>query len=409
MLFVCGTAESASAILVKQSSAMASRPRQIMVGDLISDNKRILILPFGDKWKRYRKILHEALTPAMARNYEPIQQEEATRTAVAIGRDPATFQHQFRRYAASVIMTVAYDYRVKDINDPLVTAVEENGFQLLPGASPLDTYALLNWLPLPLNPWKRIGKELHAKELDLFLGVHRDTRQRALRGEAGSCFSTLLQEKQAQHGLTDEEACYLSGSLFGAGSDTSSSALAIFVMAMITHPDVVKKAQTELDKVIGSQRLPTFQDQDDLPYLRALCQEVHRWRPVSSGGFQHQLTEDVTYKDYVLPKGSAIVGNHWSIHLDPAEYPEPDVFKPERFLDEEGQVRGTAHSPKGHFQFGFGRRACVGLNVAERSVYINAAIMLWAFDFRAPDGRVDLVDTLAFTNSANSHPLPFKA
>lgn len=145
--------------------------------------------------------------------------------------------------------------------------------------------------------------------------------------------------------------------LFSNRSDTTASALSIFVMAMITHPAVVKKAQAELDTVIGSDRLPTFADMNDLPYIRALCQEVSRWRPVSSGGFQHALTEDVQYGKYLLPKGSAIVGNHWSIHLDDKEYPEPDVFKPERFLSEdEKTVKGTWFSPKGHIQFGFGRR-----------------------------------------------------
>lgn len=94
-------------------------------------------------------------------------------------------------------------------------------------------------------------------------------------------------------------------------SDTTASALAIFVMAMITHPRVMKKAQEELDRVVGPGRLPAFSDFDDLVYVRALCQEVSRWRPVSSGGFRHSLTEDVHYKGFVLPKGSAVVGNHW--------------------------------------------------------------------------------------------------
>lgn len=99
-----------------------------------------------------------------------------------------------------------------------------------------------------------------------------------------------------------------------------------------------------------------------------------------------------------------------SISLDEREYPDPWTFKPERFLSDDGKkVNGTWFSSRGNVQFGFGRRVCVGLNVAERSVYINAAILLWAFDFRAPGGRIDEVDAFAFTNTANSHPLPFNA
>jgi hypothetical protein len=52
---------------------------------------------------------------------------------------------------------------------------------------------------------------------------------------------------------------------------------------------------------------------------------------------------------------------------------------------------------------------CIGSNVAERSIFINCAILLWAFDFEAPDGDIGKVDTLAFSSAANSHPLPFKA
>ena len=85
----------------------------------------------------------------------------------------------------------------------------------------------------------------------------------------------------------------------------------MLVMALITHPQVVRKAQAELDAVVGPDRLPTFEDRDSLPYIAALCQEIGRWRPISSGGFPHKLTENIRYKDYVLPKGHTIIGNHW--------------------------------------------------------------------------------------------------
>ena len=80
-------------------------------------------------------------------------------------------------------------------------------------------------------------------------------------------------------------------------------------MAMIRFPEALKRLQKEVDLAVGEDRLPTFED--FIPYVRATVQEVLRWRPVSSGGFAHSLTEDVVYKGYVLPKGSAIVGNHW--------------------------------------------------------------------------------------------------
>lgn len=232
-----------------------------------------------------------------------------------LGRDPKAFRSHFSRYAASVIMTVTYDHPVQSLNDPLVKAVNErlDSFAkwIKPAASPLDSVPFLEYLPLPLNPWKREGLRLHKLELDLFLSLFLDVRRRVKSGEANECFVSKLQEKQKALGLTDEEAAYLAGSLFGAGSDTTASAISIFVMAMIRTPAVHDKAQEELDRVIGDERMPTFDDLPSLPYIRATLKETLRWRPVSSGGFSHQLTEDTEYKGYVLPKGSAVVGNHW--------------------------------------------------------------------------------------------------
>lgn len=75
-------------------------------------------------------------------------------------------------------------------------------------------------------------------------------------------------------------------------------------MAMVKHPQVVKKAQVELDRIVGRDRLPAFSDQADLVYIRALIAEVHRWRPVIAGGLPHRLDQDDVYEGYFLPKGN---------------------------------------------------------------------------------------------------------
>lgn len=220
-MFVCGSATSADAILNKQSSATSDRPHLVMAGDLLSGGKRMLILAYDERWRKYRKIMHEALNNTAAVNYEAIQEKEAGLTACLLGRDPSTFQQQFTRYAASTIMTVAYDYPVKSLEDPLIYSVNaclgNLGKYVNPSASPLDSYPILQYIPTVLNPWKKLGQRLHQQELNLFLKVYLDVRKRAQQGTAQLCFSTKLQERQAEYGLSDEEACYIAGSLFGAG------------------------------------------------------------------------------------------------------------------------------------------------------------------------------------------------
>ena len=80
---------------------------------------------------------------------------------------------------------------------------------------------------------------------------------------------------------------------------------------MVLYPNAQRNAQAELDSVIGTSRLPDFDDFDDLPYIKALCLEIHRWRQVVPLGIPHRLMEDDVYGEYFIPKGTIVMGNAW--------------------------------------------------------------------------------------------------
>ncbi|KZT26045.1 cytochrome P450 [Neolentinus lepideus HHB14362 ss-1] len=94
---------------------------------------------------------------------------------------------------------------------------------------------------------------------------------------------------------------------------------------------------------------------DILPQTLAFVLETFRWRPVSAGGFAHRATEDIFWNQYCIPAGSVVIGNHWSIGRDPEVFPEPDTFKPQRWLDDEGRIRRDVKT----VTFGFGRRSVI--------------------------------------------------
>jgi cytochrome P450 len=107
----------------------------------------------------------------------------------------------------------------------------------------------------------------------------------------------------------------MSGSLLEAGSDTTSSTLYGFIQAMIVWPEVQKKAQAEIDSVVGHDRLPTFDDYDELHYIRCCIKESLRWMPTVILGVPHAATKDDTYDDYIIPKGSIVINNVWYVYL----------------------------------------------------------------------------------------------
>ena len=154
---------------------------------------------------------------------------------------------------------------------------------------------------------------------------------------------------------------------------------------MVAFPEVQRRAQAELDAVVGRARLPTFADAPRLPYVRAVIREVLRWRPAIDRGLPHRAAEDDWYEGMFIPKDATCVGNIWHCNHDRAIFgDDADDFKPERHLDvkrEEEVVLLPAGlretNGEGHVSFGFGRRICVGKHLANDSLFIMTARILW--------------------------------
>lgn len=139
------------------------------------------------------------------------------------------------------------------------------------------------------------------------------------------------------------------------------------MLQLTLHPEVVKRGQEELDRVVGNQRTPRWEDEPNLPYIRSIIKEIMRYRPIAKSGMLHMITEDDEYKGYFIPKETIIMISWWAIHFDEKRYLEPYKFKPERFLNYTlSAAEYAAHpdvSQRDHFGYGAGRRICIGLSL----------------------------------------------
>ncbi|KAG1849812.1 cytochrome P450 [Suillus tomentosus] len=120
--------------------------------------------------------------------------------------------------------------------------------------------------------------------------------------------------------------------VFGA-YETTSSTLMIFVLAMVLYPDIERRAQAEIDSVIGRDRLPTFEDRASLPYVEAILRETFRWHPILPLGVPRATSSDDIYDGCFIPKRTTVMCNVWAISRDEKRYPDASRFMPERFLD----------------------------------------------------------------------------
>lgn len=125
------------------------------------------------------------------------------------------------------------------------------------------------------------------------------------------CFSYNVFKAQEAEGFSDLQAAYTTGSLLEGGSDTTSGLMVGFIQAVMMFPDVQEAAQAQIDQVVGLDRLPTLDDWDNLPYIRACVKESIRWMPTAILGAPHSNIQEDFYEGYRIPVGSTIITNVW--------------------------------------------------------------------------------------------------
>ncbi|KAK1676787.1 cytochrome P450 [Colletotrichum godetiae] len=409
---VLGSAQAAWDLLEKKGSIFSSRPRFIMGGELLSGGMRGLMASYSPFWRRWRKLLHSGFMQRQSETYRPVQSLESKVLMHELLTTPRDFRRHLERYAASVIVTVTYGRRVEGIATDIV--VQRNAESMgrltsvnIPGKFAVERYPILKYVPSFLATWKAEVLKQRQKDVQMYTELMDEVRDKVSRGVAPESFAKHLLQEQTNLGMSDLEIAYTAGSPFGAGVETSAGSLASFFLACAKFgPQFIPRAQEELDRVVGSDRLPTFEDLNRLEYVRAIASETLRWRPVAVlGGTPHASTADHIYKGMFIPKGSTVIAPLWSIHLNEADFPEPHEFRPERFLTDR-EYPGTF----GHSAFGWGRRICPGMHLGSASVALNIARTLWGFEINPEkdEKRRDIdVDIFAYSDGFNSSPLPF--
>ncbi|OJA08606.1 hypothetical protein AZE42_07139 [Rhizopogon vesiculosus] len=422
VIIVIGSVEAATDIMEKEGGSLVDRPRSIAAGEILSKGMRIL-LTSGDQFRRLRKAVHTHLQPKAAQAYQAMQSENARIFVSDILDDPKNHQNHAKRFVASIILRVTYGKSSPTaIDDPEVVRIHKVmahiQIAMRPGAFLVDRVPLLRYLPgyaKQLTKW-------HLEELGLYRQQLGRVKSEIEHNKAGSSFIKTLLENTENHRLSTDEMAYLGGSLFGAGSETASNTsigLTNIIMAAACYPLAQAKVHEELDRVIGSDRVPMFEDASSLPQLHAFLWEALRWRPVIPD-FPILQLKILFGMDITFPRAQQSMGvigkvllydtRHLvycffrAISRDPIAFPDPESFDPQRWLDSEGRLRDDMNMKL--FTYGFGRRICPGMHLANNSLYISLAFLLWSFRIaQRPDA---LIDTHAFGDTLMSHAAPFE-
>ncbi|KAJ7097114.1 cytochrome P450 [Mycena belliarum] len=414
-VIVLSSLEAASTLLEKRSAIYSDRPSQPMLIDLIGWGFHIGELT-AYSLRKHRRLFHEGFNVAESRKFQPKELAATRKLLLRLLRTPDDFRMHLKQMTGEVIISIAYGIEVLPVDDPYIVLAEQAAqvghIAAIPGRFLVDWIPLLKHVPdwFPGADFKRQAKESRKFAQAMYDVPFAETKRQLASGTAPHSFATASLQHLEEGGekYYDEDTIKAtSASMYLAGSHSTVTALMNFVIAMLVNPAAQKKAQAEIDSVIGKSRLPSFEDESALPYVSALVKEVLRWRTVAPLGAPHLSTTDDEYRGYRIPAGSTIYANIWAILHDEAVYPDPFNFEPERFLLN-GKLNPEIPDPQ--VTFGFGRRICPARYMAASSVWIVIASILSSFEITKAVGEDKRViePLFAFTSGIVSAPLPFE-
>lgn len=388
-------------LLDKRGNIYSDRPRMVMAGENVTKGMHLLLRPYNERYRMHQRMEATLLSPRASKSYEVLQDLESKQLLQKF-LSGNNFHEYFELFAASLIYTLIYGHRVEDRNDQaLVDAheVQQNfTFVASTGRWLVDALPIINYLPKFVAPWKETAERLFKIESDM----HLRNLHCGLESKCWNWAKELTKSKEGQS-MPRLEMAYDAGVLSDAALDTTAITLDIFVMATLSYPDFMSKAQKEIDAVVGRNRLPDLNDKSSLPYTDAVITETMRWRPILPMGFPHAAMKEDYYNGFRIPKGAVVIASHWAIDHNEEVFDEPRAFRPERWLE---------NPNAGANFFGFGRRMCTGRHIARNSLFLVISRLLWAFDIRCPkdaNGRPVKPDDMAFTAGFSIRPKPFSA
>ncbi|KAF8727211.1 hypothetical protein AX14_007483 [Amanita brunnescens Koide BX004] len=403
--------EAASDLMDKRGAIYSDKPPLVMAGELCNCKNMVAFTRYGDQSKRQRKILHKALGAPAISTYYPLIMTATSAFLRRLIADPLNYMKITRRYSGGLTLLVIYGYEAVSENDEFLEQGEDS-LDLLAnevasggGIWPVDVFPFLQHLPhfLPGMSFKRKAAKWRA-QLEEFVDKPYEYVKNAMKsGDYKSSFMSTMLEDQAGNVRPEFEfdLKWTGNSMYGGSLDTMTTAISHFLLEIMAHPEVLEKAQKEIDTAVGSDRLPTFEDRPRLPYVEAVLQELWRWSV--------SVPLDDVYRGMHIPKGSLIFTNLWAITRNENLYPDPFKFDPGRFMGSHEEVLKRRKNIRVNV-FGFGRRQCPGLHLADSSIWLLIACMMATLSIKKPvdeNGKV-IEPVHTFDNSIFRTPTPFK-
>ncbi|KAK6189777.1 hypothetical protein SNE40_001771 [Patella caerulea] len=385
--------------MVKNGDIFSNRP-SLFWTDLVTQRKGI-VMSDGQSWKEQRKFALETLREfGFGRTILEDKIHEEIEHFVEVIRQENGRHFDMCRLSqkgvSNIISSMIYGKRF-EYDDPVFNVFLDKSESLLLAithGSVLSVFPFLRFVPGDLFKYQSVLNDLDFIKDNIILPSIKDHLKNFDENHVDDYISSYIREmkKVSKTGqpsyLNEDQLVSAILDLFIAGTETTSTTILWTILYFLHHPNIQAKCYKEIQDVVGSGRLPSMKDKPSLPYVEAVILEVLRKANIIMTGLPHAVSEDTMFHGYLFPKDAIIIPNADAVLTDSKIWRDADVFRPERFIDSNGQVIKRDEM----IPFSTGRRVCLGESLAKMELFLFVTTLVQRFEFKPVD--VDNLPTL---------------
>jgi len=393
---VVSTSELAKEVLKEHDQQLADRPRNRSTQRFSRNGQDLIWADYGPHYIKVRKLCNlELFTPKRLEALRPIREDEVTamvesvhRAATAPGNEgkPLVVRNHLSMVAFNNITRLAFGKRFMNANGEVdeqgreFKTIVNNGIKIGASLSVAEFIWYLRWL-CPLN--EELYKTHNERRDRLTMKIIEEHAKALKESGAKQHFVDALFTLKEQYDLSEDTVIGLLWDMITAGMDTTVISVEWAMAELVRNPRVQKKLQEELDRVVGRDRIMSETDFQNLPYLQAVVKESLRLHPPTPLMLPHKASTNVKIGGYNIPKGANVMVNVWAVARDPKVWSNPLEYRPERFLEESIDIKGSDFRV---LPFGAGRRVCPGAQLGINLVTSMIGHLLHHFEWSLPSG-----------------------
>ncbi|CAA7026866.1 unnamed protein product [Microthlaspi erraticum] len=395
---IVSSAEMANEILKSNELNFLNRPSMVNVDYLTYGSADFFSAPYGPRWKFMKRIcMTELFSSRALDSFVYVRSEELRNLLTRVlkkaeAEESVDLGEELKELTSNVITRMMFRERQSSGSDVCGKREEEEVIKMVVELNELagffnvsETFWFLRRLDLQgIKKRLKNARDRYDVIIERIMEEHESKRKNV--AGARNMLDILLdiyQDKNAEMKLTRENIKAFIMNIYGGGTDTSATTVEWALAELINHPEIMKKAEQEIEQVVGNKRLVEETDLCNLSYIQAVVKETLRLHP---GGpiFVRESDKECAVAGFRIPAKTRVIVNVWAIGRDPNQWENPLEFRPERFQGTEWKVMSEKM-----LSFGTGRRSCPGEKMVFRFVPLVLAAVIQCFEFKV-EGRVEM-------------------